>query len=218
MNHENTNMAECEFDFQKIHDDFRPRILRYLTRLVGEGEAEDLTQEVFARIGRALKSFRGESKLSTWIYQIATNVAVDRLRRSSARPGDEKRLPVEDIVETEEDKEIWTGEQTLSTEQRVIRQEMNGCIREIIETLPQTYRSVIILSELEGFKDAEIADILGLSLQAAKIRLHRARTRLKEELKTACVFYRDERNEFACDRKTPFVQIGEIKSGFKNGD
>jgi len=211
-------MAECEFDFQKIHDDFRPRILRYLTRLVGEGEAEDLTQEVFARIGRALKSFRGESKLSTWIYQIATNVAVDRLRRSSARPGDEKRLPVEDIVETEEDKEIWTGEQTLSTEQRVIRKEMNGCIREIIETLPQTYRSVIILSELEGFKDAEIADILGLSLQAAKIRLHRARIRLKEELKTACVFYRDERNEFACDRKTPFVQIGEIKSGFKNGD
>ena len=211
-------MVDREFDFQKIHDDFRPRILRYLTRMAGEGEAEDLTQEVFARIGRALKSFRGESKLSTWIYQIATNVAVDRLRRSSARPGDEKKLPIEDIVEGEEDKEIWTGEQTPSTEQRVIRQEMNGCIREIIETLPQTYRSVIVLSELEGFKDTEIADILGLSLQATKIRLHRARTRLKEELKTACVFYRDERNEFACDRKTPLIQIGEMKPGFKSED
>jgi len=211
-------MVDREFDFHKIHDDFRPRILRYLTRMVGEGEAEDLTQEVFARIGRALKSFRGESKLSTWIYQIATNIAVDRLRRSSARPGDEKRLPIETILESEEDKEIWTGEQTPSTEQRVIRQEMNGCIREIIETLPQTYRSVIVLSELEGFQDTEIADILGLSLQATKIRLHRARTRLKEELKTACIFYRDERNEFACDRKTPLIQIGEMKPGFKSED
>ncbi len=103
-------------------------------------------------------------------------------------------------------------EQTPSTEVRVIREEMNGCIREIIATLPETYRSVIVLSELEGFKDAEIADIIGLRLQAAKIRLHRARTRLKKELKTACIFYRDERNECACDRKTPFIQIGYMKS------
>jgi len=211
-------MTDCEFDFQKIHDDFRPRILRYLTRMVGEGEAEDLTQEVFARIGPALKSFRGESKLSNWVYKIATNVAMDSLRRSSSRPGHEKQMNIEDIPETEEDKEIWTDERTPSTEERVIRQEMNGCIRKIIETLPESYKSVIILSELEGFKDAEIADILGLSIEAAKIRLNRARTRLKKELKTACVFYRDERNEFACDRKTPFIQIGEMKSDFKSKD
>ena len=210
-----SSVVESEFDFQRIHDDFRPRILRYLTRMVGENEAEDLTQEVFAKIGRALTAFRGDSTLSTWIYQIATNAALDRLRRSSARLGDEKRLPIEDVVETEEDKEIWTGEDKASTEQRVIRREMNGCIREIIETLPQTYRSVIVLSELEGFKDAEIADILGLSLQATKIRLHRARTRLKKELKTSCVFYRDERNEFACDRKLPFMQIMDIKTTSK---
>ena len=211
-------MVDNESDFHKIHDDFRPRILRYLTRIVGEEEAEDLTQEVFARIGRALKSFRGESKLSTWVYKIATNVAMDRLRRSSSHPGNEKPMNIEDIAETEEDKEIWTGEQAPSIEERVIRQEMNGCIREIIETLPESYRSVIVLSELEGFKDSEIADILCLSLQATKIRLHRARTKLKEELKTACIFYRDERNEFACDRKTPFIQIGEVKTGFKSED
>jgi len=205
-------MVDNESPFQKIYDDFSPRILRYMTRMVGEAEAEDLTQEVFAKVGGALKRFRGESKLSTWIYQIATNTALDRLRRSAACSGDEKRLPMEDIAEMEEDKEIWTGEQTPSTEQRVIRQEMNGCIREIIETLPEAYRSVIILSELEGFKDSEVADILGLSLEAAKIRLHRARTRLKKELKTACIFYRDERNEFSCDRKNPFIQIDETKS------
>jgi RNA polymerase sigma-70 factor (ECF subfamily) len=91
----------------------------------------------------------------------------------------------------------------------VIRDEMNGCIREIIGRLPEAYRSVIVLSELEGFRDGEIAEILGLSLQAAKVRLHRARTKLRRDLETACVFYRDERNELSCDRKPPLVRITE---------
>ena len=80
---------------------------------------------------------------------------------------------------------------------------MNGCIREIIDSLPEAYRSVIVLGEIEGLKDAEIAEILGVTLRTAKMRLHRARTKLRGELKAACVFYRDERNELACDRKPP---------------
>jgi len=108
--------------------------------------------------------------------------------------------------------QLWTGEQTASTEQQVIRKEMNGCIREMIESLPENYRAVLVLSELEELKDSEIADILGLSLHAVKIRLHRARAKLKKELTTACLFYRDDRNELACDRKHALVQIGETKS------
>jgi RNA polymerase sigma-70 factor (ECF subfamily) len=60
---------------------------------------------------------------------------------------------------------------------------------------------VIILSELEGLKDGEIAQIMGTSLQATKIRIHRARVKLKDEMTKACVFYRDEQSGFACDRK-----------------
>ena len=197
-------MKNVEIRFQQVYDEYQGKICRYLTRMVGENEAEDLTQEVFVKIGQALETFRGESSLSTWIYQIATNAALDRLRRSSNnRPSGEKLLPVEAITETKEDENIWTGEVTASTEQRVIRQEMNGCIREIIQTLPETYRSVIVLSELEGLTDSEIADILGLTIPATKIRLHRARVKLRKELTTACIFYRDDRQEFACDRKTP---------------
>ena len=203
-------MAGHDLSFQKIYEDFRPKIIRYLTRMVGDSEAEDLTQEVFTKIGQALKTFRGESQLSTWVYQIATHVALDRIRqRSSARHGEKKNLPVEAIGESEKDIDIWTGEQTASTEQQVIRKEMNGCILEMIESLPENYRAVLVPSELEELKDSEIADILGLSLHAVKIRLHRARAKLKKELTTACLFYRDERNEFACDRKSQFVQIGE---------
>jgi RNA polymerase sigma-70 factor, ECF subfamily len=192
-------MDDAELRFQKIYDDYHAKIFHYLRRMVGESEAEDLTQEVFVKVGRALETFRGESQLSTWIYRIATNTALDKFRSSPPENG--KKLSMEDILETQEDKNTWTDEQKSSTEQKVIRQEMNACIRGIIETLPDSYRSVLVLSEFEGLKDAEIAEITGLSLQATKIRIHRARTKLKSELAKACVFYRDEQNEFACDRK-----------------
>ncbi|MFA5180502.1 MAG: sigma-70 family RNA polymerase sigma factor [Syntrophales bacterium] len=196
-------MESAEIRFQQVYDEHQGKIFRYLTRMVEENEAEDLTQEVFVKIGLALDSFRGESSMSTWIYQIATNAALDKLSHPYNRHAGEKLLPVEAITETKEDENIWTGELMASTEQRVIRQEMNGCIREIIQMLPETHRSVIVLSELEGLSDAEIADILGLTLPATKIRLHRARVKLRKELTTACIFYRNDRQEFACDRKTP---------------
>jgi RNA polymerase sigma-70 factor (ECF subfamily) len=198
-------MESAERKFQQVYDEYQGKIFRYLKRMVGENEAEDLTQEVFVKIGQALETFRGESSLSTWIYQVATNAALDRLRRPYNRHKGEKLLPVETITETKEDENIWTGEVAASTEQRVIRQEMNDCIREIIQMLPETYRAVIVLSELEGMSDSEIADILGLNLQATKIRLHRARAKLRKELTTACIFYRDDRQEFACDRKVPHL-------------
>ncbi len=74
-------------DFSKIYDEYYPKIVRYLTRVVGESEAEDAAQETFVKIDRSLESFRGESSVSTWIYRIATNTAMDHLRRpSSKRP------------------------------------------------------------------------------------------------------------------------------------
>ena len=67
-------------DFPRVYDEFHTRIRRYLTRLGGPAEADDLTQETFARVSQGLPGFRGEAALSTWIYRIATNVASDRAR------------------------------------------------------------------------------------------------------------------------------------------
>lgn len=204
-------MADDSFNFQDIYNAFRPRILRYLSRMVGEDEAEDLTQEVFIKIDRALKTFRGESLMSTWIYQIATNAALDKLRSPYFREEHGKSFSVEAVERNEEDKDPLTEEEMASADQRVILLEMNGCIREIIDTLPGVYRSVIVLSELEGLKNQEIAEVLGVTLQTVKIRLHRGRAMLKKELSTACVFYRDDRNEFACDRKNNGIQFMPLK-------
>jgi RNA polymerase sigma-70 factor (ECF subfamily) len=199
-------MGNREVKFHEIHDTFRPKILRYLTNLVGRRDAEDLTQEVFVKANQALKTFRGESQLSTWIYRIATNVALDKLRSPSFRQTGRKSLSGDSIGESEieiMDKNPWTGENTPSIETSVVRKEMNQCIRGVVEKLPESYRTVVVLSELEGFRDDEIAEILGVSLNTAKIRLHRARARLKKDLEAHCNFYRDERNEFACDLKGP---------------
>jgi RNA polymerase sigma-70 factor (ECF subfamily) len=203
-------MLPAENHFSEIHKAFQPRIQSYLSRMVGEHEAEDLTQEVLVKISRSLKDFRGDSQLSTWIYRVAANTALDRLRQKN-NPGDLTNQLTEKMAGTgEEETDLWTGEEHPSLDQQIIRQEMNGCIRQIIDTLPADYRTVIVLSELEGLSDREVAEVLGITLQTVKIRLHRARAKLKKELSSSCVFYRDERNEFACDRKNLQVRIEKI--------
>lgn len=193
-----------DLDFQSIYKTFYPKIIRYLAHVVGWRDTEDVTQEVFLKVNQALKTFKGESQVSTWIYRIATNSALDKLRSPSFRQTGRSSLSVESTGEGEieiTDKNAWTSEKTPSIETSAIRKEMNECIRGVVEKLPENYRTVVTLSELEGFRDDEIAEILGVSIHTAKIRLHRARARLKEELEIHCNFYRDERNEFACDPK-----------------
>jgi RNA polymerase sigma-70 factor (ECF subfamily) len=178
-------------DFQHIYGEFHPKIHRYLNRLVGPNDAEDVTQEVFAKVSQALPQFRGDSSLSTWIYRIATNTAYDRLRSLSAQRAGE--VPVDSVAPVQDPS---TG-----VEQKLVRTEMNDCIGEYIARLPASYRSVVVLSEHEGLTNQEIADALGVSVATVKIRLHRARARLKKELGSGCDFYRDGQNEFACQPK-----------------
>ena len=188
-----------DVNFEEIHETYRARVQRYLARLVGDAEAEDLTQEVFLKVSHAFEGFRGESQILTWIYRIATNTALDRLRSSSfKRSQDEQHVEHVEIIEITTP---WTGQERLPVEQQAIREEMGSCIRHVVDQLPDNYRTAIVLSDLEGFKDNEIADILGVNLSAAKATLHRARVQLKEALSDYCVFYRNEENEFTCDRK-----------------
>lgn len=191
-------------DFESIYAEFRPRILRCLTRLTGEAEAEDLTQAVFEKVGRGLPAFRGDSALATWIYRIATNVAADRARSPLSR-----EVPVS-VVDGGTDERAaedpWSGERPPPTDQQLIHREMNECIREVVDGLPADYRVVLWLSEFEGLTDNAIAEVLGVRLETVKIRLHRARRKLRQALECQCDLYRDERNELACDRKEPMVK------------
>lgn len=183
-------------DFDSIYREFQPKIQRYLCHLVGEDEAADLTQVVFLKISRGLDRFREDASLSTWIYRIATNAAHDHVTSLAVRQKEAERLldedeQFDDLLDTDAD----------GADQAVIRREMNACIRGVVDQLPESYRTVLLLSEFEGFTNPEIAGILDISIETVKIRLHRARTRLRQALEGQCSFYRDERNELMCDRK-----------------
>lgn len=188
-----------EIDFQEAYLEFQPKIHNYLTRLLGPHEAEDVTQEVFEKVTLKLKTFKGESKFSTWLYRIATNAALDRLRSASFKHASQQ-TSLENSAENE-DKSLWSSQREIAIDQNVIRKEMSACVREYIDKLPPDHSTVLILSEIEGFKNKEIAEILQISLENVKIRLHRARAGLKKELDNGCDFYQNEQGMLACDRK-----------------
>ena len=183
------DQAGAALDFQRVYDEFQPRIRRYLARLAGPGEADDLSQETFARVSQALAGFRGEAALSTWIYRIATNVAFDRARS----PGFQLQ------ARTAEPEALAALGTAPAIEQDIARREMSECVRDYVDQLPADYRTVVVLSELEELPDREIAEVLGITLEAAKIRLHRARARLRQMLEQGCDVSRDERNELTCE-------------------
>ena len=186
--------AMTSIDFQKIHDEFRPRIFNYLSGMTGKDHAEDLTQVVFEKVSRGISSFRGEASFATWIYRIATNVALDHNRSVPAR----RTIISLDIIDADCDCDAFIDEKLHDAEKGLMRREMNACIYRIMKRMPENERAVVLLSEFEGMKNREIAEILDISLDAVKIRLHRARARLRNDIKAECTLDRDERNELVC--------------------
>lgn len=183
--------------FDEVYREFQPKIQRFLCRLVGRDEAEDLTQEVFLKISLALPEFRGDSSLSTWVYRIASNGALDRRRSRTSRGSVEVPLTSEQSP----------PDRSPDGEHRVFRQEMRQCLDQFIEKLPPNYRSAFVLSEYEELTNPEIAAALGISLDTVKIRMHRARQLLQVELRGRCHFFRDARNELVCEPKSSPVSV-----------
>lgn len=167
-------------------------VLRYLERYVGNRAiAEDLQQETLVRIARGLPSFDGRSAVKTWAFAIANRVAADYFRH----PDRQAR-----IVELDEAMDAPDPDRDI--DERIIEDEMNQCVRQVIDSLPDTYRAALVLHDLEGLSAEQTAEICECSVATAKIRIHRARLRLKEALKRQCAFYRDAEGVYRCDRKT----------------
>ena len=102
-------------------------------------EAEDMAQEVFAKVSRGLASFKGQSKLSTWIYRIATNTAIDKLRSPAHRHASVQDS-LEDSAGVENTMPSRIRQTETPTDQKVIRKEMSECVREYVDRLPPDYQ------------------------------------------------------------------------------
>ncbi|OLB03056.1 MAG: hypothetical protein AUH14_13950 [Candidatus Rokubacteria bacterium 13_2_20CM_69_15_1] len=141
-----------------------------LRMLRNRSEAEEIAQEVFLRVHRAVEDFRGEAKLSTWLYAITSRLCLNRLASG------ERRM----AREGEESLERLRGDADPAA--HVERVELEAALQRAITELPEERRIVVVLRDFEGLSYEEIAAALDLPLGTVRSRLHRARTDLKEKL------------------------------------
>jgi len=185
---------------------------RYVLRLVDDAAiADELAQDAFVRAYQAWDGFRGEASVRTWLFRIARNVSLDYLRSPRSRDRVQSLLayPGQGGDQFSDAGTTPGGSETgLGVAETVRQAEMSDCVRQFMAELPETLQTPLILHDLEGFTNAEIADLLHCSLAAAKMRLHRARRRLQLLVEQRCDLFHDERDVLSClpgspDRPTP---------------
>lgn len=148
-----------------------------LSLLRDPAEAEDVVQETFLKALTRLEQFEGRARLDTWLYRVAYNASLDRLRRRAPEPLPEDEPEAEGgplpqvIVE-------WS----LTPENRLLDAEARAMLETAIQALPATLRPVFLLRDIEGLSGEETAEALGLNAGVVKVRLHRARLALRERL------------------------------------
>jgi RNA polymerase sigma-70 factor (ECF subfamily) len=183
-------------DPDAVAERYRSSIYHYILRLVADPDrADDLTQETFLRVYRRLDDLRAPAALQTWLYRIATNICYDYFR------GREQTQPAVPLFSLKQDEKLLTDEVALRSDQLLEQSDMSDCVLRFLAELPESQREVILLHDLQGLTSREIADTLGVSLDNVKIRLHRARARLKTALSAGCDFAVNDRGVMICEPK-----------------
>ncbi len=139
---------------EDLFGSYQPRIRRYIMGMVHDpGDADDLTQEVFLQAHRKLDSVRDPDALTSWLYRIATHVCYDHFRRTSRRP----RMEPLEVGDSAGAASAGDGADDVRLDRVIERGEMSACVRRFLEDLSDEYRQVILLHDLEGLKNTEIA-------------------------------------------------------------
>ena len=176
-------------DYWDIYQNYYERVKRFIFALVkDEWVADDLIQETFIKVQKNLNQLKEEARLSSWIFKIAYNLCQDHFRK---------------ISQSAKKEQVLSEERQFLTEplfQKEFEQhQMGECVQDKIRLLPESYQTVLILFDLMEFSHQEIAEILDITVENVKVRLHRARKKLKTILEKECRFEVDERNVLICD-------------------
>lgn len=186
--------------FEELYKLYYPKLLTYLSKLTGKDDVKDIAQEVMLKVYQSYGTYRGDSKLSTWIYRIATHYVFDEHKKAVNRRIYSKTSSLDYIQPLKIKKEGYYSDD-VNIEYTLFKEEMNQCIADYINKLQDLYRSIFLLSEYENLPVTEISEITGLTVDNVKIRLHRARKRLHELLLNNCSFYFDECSRLCCEKK-----------------
>ena len=159
------------------------RVYHVALRMCGNVEdAEETLQETFLNALKALPRFEGRSQFATWLYRIASNACLSRRRRGASQP---ETLSVDEAGETDEEGDFtpqFFVDWSHAPEEELLTAELQAVMAEAITQLPPSLRIVFVWRDLEGLSIQETAEVLGLSEGTVKVRLHRARLKLRELL------------------------------------
>jgi RNA polymerase sigma-70 factor (ECF subfamily) len=170
--------------FNELVETYEQRVFRLVFRMLGRrDEAEDMAQEVFVQVFKAIGTFRGDSKLSTWIYRIAVNLCKNRLKYLTRRhEGTQQELePVAERAPLSEAKGVTHGD-VARPDHMVEGFQVEKIVQRCIQELDPDFREVLILADVEDLSYQEIASITGLADGTVKSRIHRARGMLKTKV------------------------------------
>lgn len=157
--------------FEELMKPFQGRIYNFLKKMCNQGEtAEDMMQETFVSVWKSIGTYREEAKFSTWLFQIASNHCLMQKRKDSRRP----QVSLDVTIHPD-----FSADPSVVYDKNDLKQKLDAALAR----LPESYRVVYVLKDVEGFRSQEIADMLGLSLPNVKARVLRARQKLQVALK-----------------------------------
>jgi RNA polymerase sigma-70 factor (ECF subfamily) len=167
---------------EQVFHDYAPRVYSLARRMLGnDADAEDVTQDVLLQVVRKLHTFRGDASLSTWLHRVTVNAALAHRARRTRREEHESHQPLALFQEDGRHAQPvrpWSVAPEAALESR----ETSEMISKAIDHLPEMYRDVYVLADVEGLSNAEIAALLDLSVPAVKTRLHRGRLMMRNAL------------------------------------
>jgi RNA polymerase sigma-70 factor, ECF subfamily len=165
--------------FEAIVDRYQKMIYNLSYKMLGNpDDADEASQEIFIRIYRSIRKFKFDSKFSTWIYRIATNLCLDLIRSSKTGT-----VHIEKPIETDEGEMVREiPDEGISLEDTVLRSEKTEIVRKAVVKLQPGYKTVLILRDIQGHSYMEIAEILDLPEGTVKSRINRGRQELKRIL------------------------------------
>jgi RNA polymerase sigma-70 factor (ECF subfamily) len=165
--------------FATLLQRFGPRLLRLARSLVGnEEDARDVLQDAMVSVHRSIHRFESSAALATWLHRIVVNAALMKLRTKRRHPEEDIEALLPRFAE-DGHQMVASTPWSESAEAMLEREETRAAVREAISKLPDAYRIVLQLRDIEEMSTAEVAEILGVTANTVKIRLHRARQALR---------------------------------------
>jgi RNA polymerase sigma-70 factor, ECF subfamily len=167
---------------EDLFRDYAPRVYNLARRMLGnDADAEDVTQDVLLQVLRKLDTFRGQSAFPTWLHRVTVNAALAHRRKRAVREEGRLNDPL-DTFPSNGYHAAPVRRWTVPPDQEALDHETHQLIERAIAQLPEAYRDVYVLADVEGLSNADIGEMLGLSVAAVKSRLHRARLQMRNAL------------------------------------